>query len=362
MSKFPGPEKLRIIQLLIDNGARVNARAWYEHGWNDNRCRNSPAKVGPSVVEVACKYIHDCIPLIILFLKYGAELDPPSGYICSTALEIACDREDIDLVNFLLHAGATPTYRSPCIHRSLSMYILEPMLEKGLDINAWNTRTVTCNSELVKLLLQRGHNINHVNLLKIACSKRDMDLIKLLLEQGTDPNPTDIRSSGPLAKVARLGDIGTALLLLEAGARVSVGDAARCGRACPLIAAAREGRLDMVALLLASETRVIVWWRASLTAGRRKYLAIVSYIQQYVNNKAPPYLRAQFRELELNGFEEKWSHQDSFSESDDDRYGWMTDVCCKDEDDIPAVSVPDSPVVEVPEPPVVGVPDLEEDI
>ncbi|KAI0530089.1 ankyrin repeat-containing domain protein, partial [Xylaria digitata] len=90
--------------------------------------------------------------------------------------------------------------------------------------------------ELVVQLLKRGANINQPAVgyigrtaLQGTCEleppsikdrTRKLDLVKFLIDQGADVNASAARYQGMTALqiAARLGDIGTALILLEHGA------------------------------------------------------------------------------------------------------------------------------------------------
>lgn len=206
-----GMHKQHVVEMLIDNGAEVNAR------WTGD-----PERLSASAIEETCRLDNpDCINLVELLLDRGAELNPPIDYIGSTVLDIAC-----------------------------------------------------------------------------IC--RNIDLIKLLLDRGMDPNPKMSYRCGPLAVAAAKGDLVIAILLLAAGAKVSVGSGF-CVECCfweccplPLVAAAMNGRLDMVALLLDLETREDVFERAISSARENGYLAIASYIQHHIDrNNSPPQMQAE---------------------------------------------------------------------
>lgn len=199
-----GTHKQRIVEMLIDRGAEVNAR-WISH----------EERLGASPIEATCEsHSPDCIHFVKLLLDRGAELNPPPEYTGSTALDI-------------------------------------------------------------------------------ACKKRDIDLIKLLLDRGMDPNPKTSADHGPLAVAAAKGDLVIAIMLLAAGAKVTVGSVERSEYSCPLVAAAKLGRLDMVALLLDLETREEAVEQAISSAQEEGYLAIASYIQPRLDKSiSPPQMQA----------------------------------------------------------------------
>jgi len=85
--------------------------------------------------------------------------------------------------------------------------------------------------------------------LAMACHYRNLDLIKILLEHGANPNTSATRRPGstPLALACQQGDIAVSRLLLEHRA-----DPNACGNdgLTPMIRASRVGNLEMVKLLL----------------------------------------------------------------------------------------------------------------
>ena len=222
-----GVHKRRVIGMLIDRGARINARSMA-------RGLDSGPGPGQSALEAVCQRGGlDCIDFVTLLLDRGATLDPPMNYQGSSALEIACSTRNIDLVKLLLDRGMSPNPRF------------------GLRLFGGG-----------QLELARG----------------------------------------PLAIAAANGDIAVVLLLLAAGARVSVGSEHvgyyGCS-SCPLAAAAYKGRLDTVALLLDLETREEAFDWAISAARRKGHLAIASYIQKHVDGKYSPPLEVQEEELDL---------------------------------------------------------------
>jgi ankyrin repeat protein len=193
----PGSRKRRLIELLLNHGANINARY--------NRTHD------PSPLEVACQHGgSDCLELVSLLLDHGAELEPPVGYEDKNALAIACKRKNINL-------------------------------------------------------------------------------IKLLLHKGIDPDPRSPSSPSPLAVAATEGDLEIALLLLAANASVSAPTTSWLD--CPLVAAAKNGRLDMVMLLLSFETRKEAFEVAISSAERAGFNIVASSIRQYVAQQSllPPH-------------------------------------------------------------------------
>ena len=290
-SHFLGPCKRRVIELFISKGARINAR-WMvtsnegpspESGCADfvkmkerhYELRGNDCKLGPSALEVTCSFNGpDCTDIVRLLLDQGADPNPPNGYNGPNALEIACAVKNIDL--------------------------LELLLDRGISLNVYNCKYILGrgpNTDILKLLLDRGLDLNKSNALSIACKNRNFSLIKFLLDRGMNPNPRDWESRGPLAVAAWNGDFTTAVLLLAAGAKVSVGGYDEYRIESPLVAATYKGRLDMVALLLDGETREEVFEKAASEARELGYPAIESLIQEHVKKRESRTSQVQTEEL-----------------------------------------------------------------
>ncbi|MCJ1332127.1 Ankyrin repeat domain-containing protein 17 [Thelotrema lepadinum] len=156
-----------------------------------------------------------------------------------------------------------------------------------------------------KLLLDRGAelepppNYSGDSALNFACRNGNIDLVRLPLNRGIDPNRARWRHSGPLAEAAKNGDLVIALLLLEAGAKVSVGDSEPTyfSSSRPLVAAAWNGRLDMVALLLKHEEREDVVHEAKFAAREMGFYGIESVIEQHLDRDISPHSPMRIEEL-----------------------------------------------------------------
>ncbi|KAJ8130808.1 hypothetical protein O1611_g2821 [Lasiodiplodia mahajangana] len=203
----------------------------------------------------------------------------PDGYHASLAayellLHRGCPiRRDCQLGSFIFFGG-----RHEIIYK---------LLDAGADVNASSKDTPRKfrskliyferfpiqaaarrgDKELLVQLLKRGANVNQPAIgnqgrtaLQGACEwrpasvgdrERKLDLIKFLIDQGSDVNAPPAKYCGMTALqiAAREGDIGTALVLLEHGANINAAPGKISGF-CALDAASWLGRLDMVKLLL----------------------------------------------------------------------------------------------------------------
>jgi ankyrin repeat protein len=230
-------------------------------------------------------------------LKQRPDVNAPQGD-GATALHWAAHVNDLTIADLLIRAGAranvandngfTPVHLA-CINRSGAM--VERLLAAGGDANAasLNGETVlmTCarsgDARAVKALLIKGARVNSretthdQTALMWAATQRHPEVTKLLVEAGGDVNArsreysqtvvaeqtqrfgreelnyTILRGgSTPLLFAARSGDVGSARLLLDAGANPN--DALPDG-ASALVVAAHSGHGEVAKLLLEKGAR-----------------------------------------------------------------------------------------------------------
>lgn len=149
-------------------------------------------------------------------------------------------------------------------------------LKSGADVNARTVngyiRDVTplmlaanaASSECVKLLLSSGADVTsvtnsesggageqtalHFALLAGKAEKQHLEVVKLLLDAGANPDAASNNGTTPLVEAARIGSKPLMESLFAAGAKSHLTAGAKL---CPLHAAAVKGRTEIVELLLA---------------------------------------------------------------------------------------------------------------
>jgi hypothetical protein len=119
--------------------------------------------------------------------------------------------------------------------------------------------------------------------LAAACGNDDLDMVRLLLDHGISPNPHSPHAPPPLSEAAKTGNLEIALLLLAAGAQVSIHTAAWIR--CPLVAAAAGKQLDMVSFLMTLENRPEVFEKARAAARNKGFAEITACIEQHMEQK-----------------------------------------------------------------------------
>ncbi len=101
--------------------------------------------------------------------------------------------------------------------------------------------------EKVKAMLAQGIDVNtrskyNATALSFACDRGNVELVRLLLEKGADPNATDsFYGATPIVWAAQKGNVQIVKMLLEKGAT---------GKEQVVIGSAREGNAEMVKMLL----------------------------------------------------------------------------------------------------------------
>ena len=171
-----------------------------------------------------------------------------------TVLHIVLDQQKVspDAVQFLLRHGADVNARSNDLWTPLHQAVFEEepsvarmLLDHQADVNSLNddgrsplhllsiSRTPQGEddgSDTAKLLLERGANVNakdkdHATPLHLASAKKNLKIVRVLLDHGADPDAEKFRGETPLQlALTRRGHpdaedgIGVAQLLLEYGA------------------------------------------------------------------------------------------------------------------------------------------------
>lgn len=153
-----------------------------------------------------------------------------------TALDLACEHEQLEIIDLLLEAGADVNQPNRHLERPLhsvcfngNAIIVQRLLEAGarLDLRDENGETPLtiaierCHEDIVKLLLQYGakDQLNTIygdeTPLTRAITYCGSDMISILLDAGADPNLPTIY---PLHMASEINHIDAVQLLLKAKA------------------------------------------------------------------------------------------------------------------------------------------------
>ncbi|XP_065557977.1 putative ankyrin repeat protein RF_0381 [Artemia franciscana] len=172
----------------------------------------------------------------------------------SQSSSTAISTSNLDLVKFLLNRGANPNC-GECLHHAVKegrADICKLLIGFGAKLDAMNAKKDTPlliairnnNLELVKLLLKRGANPNCGEYLHLAVKKGSADVCNLLIKSGAEIDATNVHGETPLGTAIKTSNVDLVKLLLKRGANPN------CG-AC-LHLAVEKGRSDLCELLIDS--------------------------------------------------------------------------------------------------------------
>ncbi|GBM44967.1 Ankyrin repeat domain-containing protein 17 [Araneus ventricosus] len=236
-----------IVRILLDAGARVE-----DHNENGHTPLMEAASAGH--VEVAK-----------LLVERGASINTHSNEFKESALTLACYKGHLEMVRFLLEAGADREHKTDEMHTALMeasmdghVEVARLLLDSGAQVNMpadsfeSPLTLAACGGhvELAMLLLDRGANIEEVNdegytPLMEAAREGHEEMVALLLSQGADINAqTEETQETALTLACCGGFLEVADFLIKAGADIEL------GASTPLMEAAQEGHLELVRYLI----------------------------------------------------------------------------------------------------------------
>lgn len=276
-----------IVQLLLDHGAKLDAQTPQGNTALIYACANGCSQV----VTVLLTYAQR-LPDISAFIEASnenghtalmeaasaghvdiakhlvacnASINTHSNSFKESALTLACYKGNLEMVRFLLEAGADHEHKTEEMHTALMeasmdghLKVAELLIESGARVNMpvdsfeSPLTLAACGGhvELALLLLKNGANIEEVNdegytPLMEAAREGHEEMVALLLSQGAEMNAqTEETQETALTLTCCGGFLEVADFLIRSGADIEA------GATTPLMEAAQEGHLSLCNLLL----------------------------------------------------------------------------------------------------------------
>jgi len=275
-----------IVRLLIAHGADVNAQSSTGNTPLMYACAGGHEEVVRVLLEAGANVeVHNengHTPLMEaasaghcgvakILLEFGAGINTHSNEFKESALTLACYKGHLEMVRFLLEAGADQEHKTDEMHTALMeasmdghVEVARLLLDSGAQVNMpadsfeSPLTLAACGGhvELAMLLLERGANIEEVNdegytPLMEASREGHEEMVALLLSQGADINAqTEETQETALTLACCGGFLEVADFLIKAGADLEL------GASTPLMEASQEGHLELVRYLLEARADV----------------------------------------------------------------------------------------------------------
>ncbi|KAK3090841.1 hypothetical protein FSP39_015089 [Pinctada imbricata] len=236
-----------VVQVLIEAGANVE-----QHNENGHTPLMESASAGH-------------VGVARILLNAGAGINTHSNEFKESALTLACYKGHLEMVKFLLEAGADQEHKTDEMHTALMeasmdghVEVARLLLDSGAQVNMpadsfeSPLTLAACGGhvDLALLLIERGANLEEVNdegytPLMEAAREGHEEMVALLLANGADINTqTEETQETALTLACCGGFLEVADFLIKAGANIELG----CST--PLMEAAQEGHLELVKYLL----------------------------------------------------------------------------------------------------------------
>nr|XP_056713374.1 ankyrin repeat domain-containing protein 17 [Euleptes europaea] len=277
---------VQIVKLLLAHGAEVNAQSSTGNTALTHACAGGHVDIVKALLESGAS-VEDHnenghtplmeagsaghVAVARVLLENGAGINTHSNEFKESALTLACYKGHLEMVRFLLEAGADQEHKTDEMHTALMeacmdghVEVARLLLDSGAQVNMpadsfeSPLTLVACGGhvELAALLIERGANLEEVNdegytPLMEAAREGHEEMVALLLGQGASINvQTEETQETALTLSCCGGFLEVTDFLFRAGADLELG----CST--PLMEAAQEGHLELVKYLLAAGANV----------------------------------------------------------------------------------------------------------
>ena len=187
---------------------------------------------------------YQCTEILQATIRHGVDVNATNKENI-TALMIACEEGNIDVINILLNAGADPNITNAdgdtCLcyaaRNDCCTEVLQAIISHGIDVNTTNKKNVTAlmiaceegNIDVINVLLSVGADLNIGNgytFLHYAAQNRyRAEVFEAMISHGVDVNATNEKNVTALMIACQNGNEDHTNVLLNAGADPGMADA-----------------------------------------------------------------------------------------------------------------------------------------
>ena len=258
-------DRKKAVQAVIDVGADVNATNHEnqtalllacEKGHTNiiNVLRNAGADpniadiVGNTCLHYAARRYYNGKEAVQAVIDLGADVNA-TNHENETALLLACEKGNTNIINALRNAGADPNIAdivgNTCLHYAARKYYdsgkaVQSVIDVGVDVNATNHKNQTAlllacekgNTNIINALRNAGADPNIADIVGNTClhyATRNCydkeEVVQTVIDLGVDVNATNQENETALLLACEKGNTDVIHTLCNAGADASIVDA-----------------------------------------------------------------------------------------------------------------------------------------